>query len=530
MSASREKKQRQGSAAASNKAEAARQQANSTRRKTIQYTVIGVVIAVLVAALLIWNSGFFQNRAAAVTVNGTNYSVAEVSYFYHTTNAYRQTISYAQYFGNYNTSASPRDQVYSTDSETGETISYHDYFLQAAMDDLVTVTSLYDAAVKDGYTDANVKDDVAESIKNFKSTASAYGYTYKQFLAANFGSAVTPAVYERVLTRTMLADRYLSDHTESLEYSDDACQAYYQEHTDELDTYDYSYLYFTPEAVPTKDADGNDIQMTEEEKTAAQEKNLAEAKEKAQAAESALKNGSKDAAALIEEYNLTSADAEASAKGSGLNTTYKEWLTDAGRKAGDVTLIENGTYGFYVVAFHDRYLDDTVSVNVRHILVRAEISEDASAPTEEQLAAARTKAEDILTQWKNGAATEESFAALAEEKSDDGRNEDGSLATSGGLYENVIPGNFVTPFNNWLFSEGARTGGDTGLLDVNGSADGAGYYGTHVTYFVGENAGDYAWRYGVRNTLTQEDVQSWMESLAESYTAQQADGVKYLGK
>lgn len=527
MSASREKKQRQGSAAASNKAEAARQQASSARRKTIQYTVIGVVVALLVAALLIWNSGFFQNRAAAVDVNGTSYSVAEVSYFYHNTSAYQQTIYYAQYFGNYDTAASPRDQVYSTDSETGETTTYHDYFLQAAMDDLVTVTSLYDAAVKDGYTDADVKDDVAEGVKSFKASASSYGYGYKQFLAANYGSAVTPAVYERVLTRTMLASRYLNDHADSLEYSDEACQTYYQEHTDELDTYAYSYLYFTPEAVPTKDADGNDIEMTDEEKTAAEEKNLAQAKEKAEAAKKALEDGSKDAAELIEEYALTSADAEASAVGSSLSSTYSEWLTDAARKAGDVTLIENGTSGYYVVAFRDRYLDQTVSVNVRHILVRAEISEGASAPTEEQLAAAKTEAEDILARWKAGEATEASFAALADELSDDGRDESGALASPGGLYEKVIPGGFVTPFNDWLFNDGDRSPGDTGIIDV---STGQRYSGYHVAYFVGENAGDYAWRYGVRDTLTDEEVQSWMEDLAEGYAAQQTGGAKYLGK
>lgn len=528
MSASREKKQRQGGSAASQRAQAAQQQAEATRRKTIQYTIIGVVVAVLVAALLIWNSGFFQGRMTALTIGGTSYTAAEVNYFYYGSGTYRNAANYGQYFG-YDSSRSDRGQVISTSDETGEQVTWYDSFLEAALDNMVAYTALYDAAIKDGYSDADVKDLVQSNVQSFKSTASSYGYGYKQFLQLNFGKFMTPATYEKMLTRTLLASQYRSDHIDALTYTDEDYQAYYSEHTDEMDTFGYSYLYFPAAAVPTTDENGNTIEMTDEEKSAAQEQNLAEAKEKAQAAEKALKNGSKDAAALIEEYELTSANAQASAEGSSLSSIYGEWLKDAGRKAGDVTLIENGTSGFYVVAFHDRRLDDTLSVNVRHILVQAEISDGASAPTDEQLAAAHSKAEDILNQWKNGAATEESFAALAEEKSEDGRNADGSLTTPGGLYEEVIPGNFVTPFNDWLFNEGDRNPGDTGILDVNGSASGAGYYGTHVAYFVSDNPGDYAWEHDVRNTLSSEATQTWQDGLEEGYGATQSGAMEYVG-
>ena len=80
MSASREKKQRQGSGL-SEKALQAQQQQAARKRKTVIYTVIGVVVAVLVAALLIWRTGFFQARATAATVGGKNLTVAELSYY-----------------------------------------------------------------------------------------------------------------------------------------------------------------------------------------------------------------------------------------------------------------------------------------------------------------------------------------------------------------------------------------------------------------------------------------------------------------
>ena len=82
MSASREKKQRQG-AGPSEKALQAQQQQAAQKRKAVIYTVIGVVIAVLIAALLIWNTGFFQARATAATVGDTELTTAEVSFHYH---------------------------------------------------------------------------------------------------------------------------------------------------------------------------------------------------------------------------------------------------------------------------------------------------------------------------------------------------------------------------------------------------------------------------------------------------------------
>ena len=84
VSASREKKVRQelSGQELSEKQIKAQQEAAQAKRNTVIYTVMGVVCAVVVAALLIWNSGVFQNRVAAVTVGGENVSVGEVQYYY----------------------------------------------------------------------------------------------------------------------------------------------------------------------------------------------------------------------------------------------------------------------------------------------------------------------------------------------------------------------------------------------------------------------------------------------------------------
>lgn len=516
MSASREKKQRQGGTP-TDKTLTEKQQADQTRRKTIQYTVIGVVVAVLVAALLIWNSGFFQARSTAVTVGGTNYTVAQTSYFYHSTRNYRMMTNsdYASYFG-YNPNLSPADQTYTTDEETGEVTTFHDFFLEDAMSQMTTITALYDEAVKNGVTAADVKDLLDQNVAAAKEYASQSGMSYKQYLAAMYGSTVTPSVFEDCVTRALMASKCQEDYQDSLEYSAQQLQDYYEEHKDELDSFQYGYLTFVPDEVETKDADGNDIEMSDEEKTAAEEENLAAAKQKADDAKAALEDG-ESLDDVISSSEPTSYNKDVTNEGSGLsNAPYGEWLTSADRKAGDVEVVENGSNGYYVVVFTDRFLDETPTVDTRHILVRAEQTEGA-APTDEQMAAAKTKAEDLLSQWQTGAATEDSFAELANTNSDDGGSN-----TNGGLYENVYKGQFVTNYNDWLFDD-ARQPGDTGVVENQGD-----YYGYHVVYYVKQNPDTFKWMVEAQDALTSDDANSWVEGLQSSYTAEQAGGAKYL--
>ena len=113
-------------------------------------------------------------------------------------------------------------------------------------------------------------------------------------------------------------------------------------------------------------------------------------------------------------------------------------------------------------------------VDVRHILLQVEggtAAEDGSVTySDEEWAACEAEAQAILDQWLAGDKTEESFAALANEKSEDpGSN------TTGGLYENVTEGQMVQPFNDWCFDE-SRVYGDYGLVQTS--------YGYHVMFFV----------------------------------------------
>ena len=145
MSASREKKTRAGASGSQGQAH---KEAESNRRKHILYGVAGGIVAVLAIALLVWDSGFFQKRATAVTIDGESYGPAVVQYYYQT--AYNSAY-YSSTMGtgpSFDTSVDAADQVY--DEETGQT--WRDYLLEQAIDDLTQVTALCHAAEAEGYT------------------------------------------------------------------------------------------------------------------------------------------------------------------------------------------------------------------------------------------------------------------------------------------------------------------------------------------------------------------------------------------
>ena len=70
MSASEKKNQRQSdpTQGLTQKERKELQEQQAAKRKAVVYTVIGVIVAVLVAALLIWHSGIFQRGKTALTV------------------------------------------------------------------------------------------------------------------------------------------------------------------------------------------------------------------------------------------------------------------------------------------------------------------------------------------------------------------------------------------------------------------------------------------------------------------------------
>ena len=143
-------------------------------------------------------------------------------------------------------------------------------------------------------------------------------------------------------------------------------------------------------------------------------------------------------------------------------------------------------------------------VDVRHILVQVKggfsDTQGNMTHTDKEWEECEAAAQAILDTWMAGEKTEESFAALANEKSEDpGSN------TNGGLYENVYVGQMVEPFETWCFDE-SRQYGDTGLVKTT--------YGYHVMYYVGS---ELNWKQVAQTDWLNEQIATFLDEVVEEY-------------
>ena len=172
--------------------------------------------------------------------------------------------------------------------------------------------------------------------------------------------------------------------------------------------------------------------------------------------------------------------------------------------------------GYFVVQFVDRYLLTSDTVDLRHILIKAETDEDADAPTAEQMAAAKEKVEQLLAAWQSGEATEDSFAALANENSEDtGSN------TNGGFY-NAYKGQMIPSFDSWIF-DSARKSGDVGIVENNNP----GSQGYHLIYYIGTN--EPYWKQEATASLQETDMTEWLDGLTSAAAVTDGSGMNYVG-
>lgn len=534
MSASSNKKLRteQDTSKLTERQIAEQQEAKKVKMYTIAFVVVLVVLLAIAAYVgisqYIRTSGVNENKTIALTVGDTQLNNTELNYFFmdSVNNFYSQNGNYAAIFG-LDVTKPLNQQV--MDPETGET--WADYFVNTAKTNATSVYALYGAAVKEGFTMPEAQQNSVDStISTLELYSTIYGYkNANQYLKSIYGSGASLDSYRSYLEKTMLASAYQTAYADSLTFTDADLRAAEADNYNKYSSYAYNY-YNLPVSKflegGTTDENGNTT-YSDEEKAAAQQK--AEAAAKSLTGEEITTAQALDAAIAALSINADNSAAASTRYDdqnyTGINSTIAQWLSDSSRKEGDITYLANSTTdadgketinGYYVVRF-DSVNDNTFPLkNVRHILVSFEggTSDDSGNITysEEEKAAAKATAEELLNQWKSGEATEDSFAALATEKSSD----TGSTA-NGGLYEDIAPNQMVAAFNDWCFAEG-RKAGDTGIVETE--------YGYHVMYFVGDS--DITYRdYQIRNELTENAVSEWYADLIANTNVTAGD-TRYL--
>ena len=522
------------------------------KEKTIIKTgcILAVIICVCIAAWKFYDN-YQEKHGPYITVGDHEIQKAEFDYYYYSSlNSFASTYgSYLSYFG-LDTSKPLDQQQYS------DTMTWDDYFQQQAVNQLKNVYALTDEANEKGF-EYDATSDYDDMVSSIQSYAEQQGVSEDEYCKSVFGSDATLEGIKPYVEMSGLASAYYNDVQDNIEVTDDEINTYYDENKDNYDSVDYRVCKIEAD-MPEEETEAETEAQTETVAESSSETAVTESQTETESETMSAEES--EAAAKAEEEAKAAAMAEAKAKADdmlskitdeasfekvygdyatdastdSLNTDKKKssisptdvanWLFDADRQAGDTTVIEDtANNAYYVVYFKDRYLDHTKTVDVRHILISADTASTDTAETEETetaaagvtataetesaeaqeqakedaKAAAKIKAEQILDDWKNGDATEDSFAELAKTYSDDSGSN-----TNGGLYEAVKEGQMVTNFNDWIF-DASRKPGDTGIVESD--------YGYHIIYFVGDNKEE--WYVNIKDTITSNKLNDYMADL-----------------
>lgn len=502
MSASKSKKKRKTGAVVS-KRQMREEAAAKAKRLNKIITICAIAVTVFFASIvLIFSSNGFYRSATAVKVNDHKYSIADFNFWFY--NEYYEYYNecYEKY-GSYVSYMVPDINKSFGSQRYNSSMTWADYFEQEALKEIKEITALYDEAKAAGYKLSDeVRKELEERYKQEREAASTAKKSLSAYYSSMYGKGVNETVYKNNLEIFYLASYYAQDQYDSYEYTDTIINNYYDEHKDDFDTIIYRYFYIS------KDSASEDKNATNEEKLAAAkalaEKMQANIHSEADFIKQAYEN-------VGEKYKEDYEDDDYTLRrtiGTSLPEEYKEWLLSADRQSGDMNVVETDGTGYCLIYYVERDTNDYYTKDVRHLLVlidevdRDDYKSDAEYNTAKEKADADAlkAAQDYYKEWKDGKATEDSFASLADKNSDD--------SAEGGLYEQVYKGMMVKPFEEWCFDE-TRQKGDTEIILTE--------YGYHIMYFVGDN--DNYRSYLVELKLRNDDYEKWIDEIQKDYSA-----------
>ena len=462
-------------------------------------TAIGIVVLValvcLVASFPIRT--YLATHETYVVVNGEAVNKVEFDYQYNLTknNYITQYGSYLTYFG-LDTSKDLSTQMYS------DTLTWQDYFEQNAVESLKQNKALMAEAKAAGFT-YDTTDEYNTFKETIKTSAASAGISEKEYVRSIYGSYATMGRIEEYVKNDMVMNAYYQKLQEDNAPSDDEIQSYYEENKATYDSVDYRLT--TIEAdLPTEPTELADpVEETAADTTGTTDGTAAtdSTQDTAyQPSDAEIAKAMEDAKVLADDAEQTVAkdgEAHENEQKSSVNYLISDWLFDDARKAGDTTVITNdNSHCYYAVAFEKRYLDETPSADVRVII-----------PTEDKTG------EEILEEWKDGAATEDSFAELCKKYT-----QDTSAVENGGLFEQVTKTGMTEELSNWIF-DNSRQAGDTVAITVSDT--------TYVLYYIGQDQPE--WKINIKNTLVSDTMSQHMQDITADVTVEDPKGkLNYL--
>lgn len=526
-------------------AKAAKQNAKKMEKNTAVKKIIGKVISIiLVAAIAIGIVGSTLNYygvwdriivIGGVGEDNVKITAAEYEYYYMTiyNNLVSQLSSASQsgYDYGYDTTLPPDQQTSTfTNPYTNEETEWDVYIHDSVISQIKQIKTYYNAAVKEGLELTEADEATIDSqVESYREQATSMGdsesghkYSLNAFLRLYFGP-FNERFLRKVIGQQLLAYNYTEMVAENLEdgYTQEEIDKVYNADKDSYDVVDFRVYTFTTETLTAEDDEDDEALAARQEKADAQVKKNANDFYSAVTDE---KTFIAKAAALNADDTTYDADTETnyrSAAKSDLSSNFSddiaEWLFSDSAKVGAKKLFttEDETYSTtsYTVVLVTKTPHQAETVAVRHILFMTVDSSTGEALTDEEIAEKKANAEDALETWESGDKTEDRFAALATDLSED------SSASDGGLYENVLPGQMVSAFDSWIF-DSSREAGDYEMIETE--------YGYHIVYFVG-NTGEY-YNNTIRSEKADEDAETQLDELLNAETNTIRFGVDNEGK
>ena len=510
-------------------AKSAKKNAKNIEKKVAVRSTVKKVIAVIVAAVIALGCltgilsycGVLQKAMQIGYVGDEKISYAEYLYYYNRAlNQVNSAAQYYQYYGydyGYDTSLSPREQTGTTKDEDGNEVTWLEYIHSQAVDTAQMYLAFYQEAKKAGIelTEADKAainkqiEDLREEASNAGQDSSTdtenqkAGYSLNAYLRKTYGNGVTEGFLKKQLGIETLAKKFYDAKIDefSAGYTEEEIKKVFDENPDDYLFVDMRLFQLKKETLTKNDGESD----------ADFEKRQSEADATVKANANAMYKAVTDEKSFIEQatkYN-TADDFNAetdtllkSAASSDLSnyTDISDWAYADTTKAGDKKLVEDSENGVYYVALMVNPKHSVDTVTVRHILFPTKDTETQEALSDEEIKKAEENAKKTLADWKNSDKTEDTFAAYANDLSEDtGSN------TNGGLYENVRPGQMVAEFDKWIFDE-TRKEGDVDLVETE--------YGYHIIYFVSKDGAYYDST--IRSSKAEEDMNTLSDEILDS--------------
>ena len=512
-------------------AKAAKKNAKNIEKKTAVRSAVKKVIAIILVAVIALGCltgilnycGIIQRAVQIGYVGNEKLSYSEYTYYYY--KVYNQVVQtagqYSQYgmdYG-YDTSLTPAEQTKTTKDEDGNEITWLESIHNQTLDVAQMYLAYYQEAKKKGLTlDESDLASVNSAIEDMRKQADSegksgeddtnVGLSLNAYLRRVYGNGISEGFYKKQLKLETLVQKYyntmLDEYAET--FTAEEVDAKFKEDEDSYLFTDIRLYQFQNEELTAQDGESDDElkarQAKSDETTKANAQAMYDAvTDEASFVAQAKKYNTADdyvanTATLLKSY--LKSDASGGNSLSSVNSDVADWAFNASTKAGDKKLVEDSEKGTYYVALMINPKHDVETVSVRHILFKT--VDDSNKPLDDdKIKAAKANAEDALEKFKSGEQTEEKFGEYASNLTED----DGSKST-GGLYENVRPGQMVEAFDKWIFDE-SRKEGDVDIVETT--------YGYHVMYFVGKD-GSYKDN-TIRKSLASEKFETYSKSLLE---------------